>query len=107
MAYLELHKINNRATPSEFCNYKHALLLYKIIHTELPMKDWVDLSFQQTLSTRCKSFNFFETNNFKVGNNLICNILCAINGKIDFDQKNESFESYKVKSKLIFINSPQ
>ena len=61
MSYIELHKINNGATPIEFCNYKHALILYNLINSELPMDDWIDLNFQQTLSTRCRSFNFVKT----------------------------------------------
>ena len=85
MSYIELHKINKRATPVEFCNYKHALLLYKLIHTELPGLDWIDLNFQQTLGARCKSFNFFKRNNYRVGENLMCNRLSSINGKIDFE----------------------
>ena len=105
MSYIELHKINNRATPIEFCNYKHALLLYKLINTELPGLDWIDLNFQQTLGARCKSFNFFKISNFKVGGNLICNRLCSINGKIDFQLMNKGFDSYKVECKHIFINS--
>ena len=103
MSYIELHKINKRATPFEFCNYKHALLLYKLIHTELPKLDWIDLNFQQTLGARCKSFNFFKRNNYRVGENLICNRLSSINGKIVFELMNTSFDSFKVECKRIFL----
>ena len=105
ISYIDLHKINKRATPVEFCNYKHALLLYSLIHKEIPIEDWVDLNFQQILGSRSKNFNFVRTKNYRVGGNLICNRLSTINGKLDLDLINESYDSFKVKCKNIFINS--
>ena len=67
MSYIDLHKINKRATPMEFCYYKHALLSYNLVHNELPIEDWVDLNFQQILGSRSKNFNFVRTNNYRVG----------------------------------------
>ena len=45
MSVAELHKINNRATPKQMCEYKHALQLYKLISLELPKADWVLISY--------------------------------------------------------------
>ena len=72
MSYLELHKINNRATPTEFSNYKHALLLHGLIHTEIPISDWIDLNLQQTFNSRSTTFSIVKNNRYKIGENLIC-----------------------------------
>ena len=103
MSYLELHSINNRATPEMMCKYKHSLLLFKIINHEIPGTDWIDLNFQQTFSTRSGKFNFFKTNNYKVGCNNICNRLIVLNNKIEYDLVYRSFDSYKIKCKELFM----
>ena len=105
MSYVELHKINNRATPNEFCNYKHALLLHKLIHTEIPSSDWIDMNFQQNFNNRSTKINFFKNNRFKVGENLMCNRFNILNGKIDYDMINLSDDSYKIKCKSLFLVS--
>ena len=58
ISYLELHKMKKRATPSEMSEYKHTLLLVKLVNTEILVGDWVNLRFQQTFSKRSNSFNF-------------------------------------------------
>ena len=105
MSYVELHKINNRATPNEFCNYKHALLLHKLIHTEIPSSDWIDMNFQQNFNNRSTKINFFKNNRFKVGENLMCNRFDILNGKINYDMINSSNDSYKIKCKSLFLVS--
>ena len=81
MSFVELHRINNRATPKKMCDYKHALQLYKLFSLEIPKVDWVDLNFQQVFSGRAWTFNFGKINNYKVGLNLICNRFHSINIK--------------------------
>ena len=103
MSFIELHRINSRATPTQMCDYKHALQLYKLISLETPKVDWVDLNFQQVFSGRSRTFNFAKTNNYKVGLNLICNRFHSINGKIDYSWMEESFESFKLLCKRMFL----
>ena len=103
MSYLELHRINNRATPTEFSNYKHALLLHKLIHTEIPTLDWIDLNFQQTFNRRSTTVNFVKTNRFKVGENLMCNRFGVLNGKITHEMLNLGTDSFKVNCKSMFL----
>ena len=52
MSFVELHRINSRATPTQMCDYKHALQLYKLTSLETPKVNWVDLNFQQVFSGR-------------------------------------------------------
>ena len=85
------------------CNYMHALLLHKLINTELPLHDWVGLNFQQTFSPRTRTYNFIKTNHYKVGNNMLCNCFHIINNKLEFDLVDEVFETYKVSCKPILL----
>ena len=77
--------MNNRATPTEMCDYKHALLLYKVANEQLPIGDWVRFNFQQQYSSRSSIFRFLKENNYKIGLNSICNRLHSINDKIRYD----------------------
>ena len=103
MSFAELHKINNRATPKQMCEYSHALQLHKLINLELPKADWLDLNFQQVFGGRTRTFNFAKTNNYKIGLNLICNRFHSLNGRIDYSWMNESYESFKIRCKKMFL----
>ena len=103
MSYIDLHKTNNRATPTEFSNYKHALLLHKLVQTEIPNLDWIDLNFQQTFNRRTTTVNFVKTNRYRVGENLMCNRFGVLSGKITHEMLNLSTDSFKVKCKSMFL----
>ena len=107
MSYRELHSINNRATPDQMCLYKHSLLLYKLINLELPHLDWIDINFQQNFNNRSSYMNFFKTNRYKIGENIISNRLHIINAKIEYDWIMWSFDSFKLKCKKLFLNAAQ
>ena len=107
MSYRELHSINNRATPDQMCLYKHSLLLYKLINLELPHLDWIDINFQQNFNNRSSYMNFFKTNRYKIGENIINNRLHIINAKIEYDWILWSFDSFKLKCKELFLNAAQ
>ena len=51
MSFFKLHKLNERGTPTQMCIYENVILLYKLINSEIPELDWIDLNFQQSLST--------------------------------------------------------
>ena len=105
MSYIELHKTNNRATPTEFSNYKHALLLHKLVQTEIPNLDWIDLNFQQSFNGRETFFKFFSTNNYRVGSNNICNRMSILNGKLPLSSVEKSFESFKIFCKQTILGT--
>ena len=73
MSHLELHTLNKRATPDQMCVYKQAMVLYKLIETQSPIADWIDLNHQQSFNRRDTYFKFFSINNYRVGCNNICN----------------------------------
>ena len=103
ISFIQLHSINKRATPTQIMNYKHALLLYKIFNNKLYSKEWLALNFQQTFNARTDTINIVDTSRIKIGKNSATNRLKLINGKITFDSLNLSWNSYKIKCKIIFL----
>ena len=103
ISFIQLHSINKRATPTQIMNYKHALLLYKIFNNQLYSKEWLALNFQQTYNARTDTINIVDTSRIKIGKNSATNRLKLINGKITFDSLNLSWNSYKIKYKIIFL----
>ena len=83
--------------------YKHAILLHKLYNGNLQKADWLDLNFNQNLTSRQTMFNIIKTNNYLVGNNILSNRLSVINNKIELNDLNMSLDSFKVKYKKEFL----
>ena len=79
--------------------YKHAILLHKLYNGNLQKADWLDLNFNQILTSRQTTFKIIKSNNYLVGNNLISNRLATLNGKVDLKDLHLSLDSYKIKYK--------
>ena len=65
--------------------------------------DWVSLNTQQYFNGRNNKFQVFNMSNYKVGRNLLVNRFKTLNNKIDYLWFNESFNSFKIKCKTIFL----
>jgi hypothetical protein len=103
ISYVDLHIKYKRALPSNFCVYKHCLLLYRVFNNMIPRKDWLDLNFQM-INTRRQTY--FEVQNhsvYKVGNNILTNRLSCLSKKITLDMLNLPMEPYKIKCKSMFL----
>ena len=85
------------------CAYKHALQLFKLYNSTVMSEDWMSLNFQQNFNRRNNKIQIFNVSNYKVGENLLTNRLKSLNNKIEFNWLNESFNSYKVKCKKLFL----
>ena len=105
ISYNRLHYLNKRATPNEITVYKHALLLHKTYNNLTMSIDWTNLFFNQHFNARYNLVKFFNTSKYKIGNNILANRFIVLNGKIDFDCLNETFETYKIKCKQTFLPS--
>ena len=103
ISFRELHLSNSRATPNQMIKYKHALLLFSIFNGMTPTKDWIDLNFHQTTTSRQKNFKVIQRSNFKIGKNIICCRLTTINNEIPFQWLNLSRDAYKLKCKNKFL----
>ena len=98
-----LHYINQRATPIQYTNYIHALLLHKIYNDETMSTDWIDMYFNQHFNQRDPTLKFFNTSTYKIGNNLLANRFTILNGKIELSWLNEPYNSYKIKCKAVLL----
>ena len=102
-SYESIHRLAKRGTPNQMCTYKHALQLFKLYNSTVMSEDWMSLNFQQNFNRRNNKIQIFNVSNYKVGENLLTNRLKSLNNKIEFNWLNESFNSYKVKCKKLFL----
>ena len=55
-SFVNIHKNCKRALPSQIIEYKHAILLHKLYNEQMPVSDWVELNFNQVLTSRQTHF---------------------------------------------------
>ena len=103
LSFLCIHKINNRATPLAFMQYKHSLLLHRIYNFEAPKAEWLGLNFYQRFSGRHNCFGIIKSNQLRVGLNIAVNRLSLINDKIPLEWVNLSYTGFKIKCKEKFL----
>ena len=73
--FIDLHKLNKRATPNQLLIYKHALLLFNVNNENQPSAKWLALNFNQILTSRQTDFQILKSNNYRVGLNITSNRL--------------------------------
>ena len=100
---VKIHEINNRALPTQICTYKHALMLFKLTISHEPSREWVNLNWQQIITSRQIHIKVFNTSRFKIGGNIMVNRFHILNGKILFEWLNLSLESFKIRCKELFF----
>ena len=104
ISYDLLHYINKRATPNQITSYKHALLLHKTYNDEESNLNWINLFFNQQFNARERFVHLINTSKYKIGINILSNRLKILNGKIPLEWLNETFESFKIKVKVLFLS---
>ncbi len=95
ISYVDLHKLHKRALPSNFCTYRHCLLLYKLFNNKIPKRDWLDFNFQLINTRRQTPFEVLNCSVYKVGNNILSNCLSCLNRKLLLDILNLPFAAFK------------
>ena len=106
MSFRKLHEENCRATPEQFCKYKHWLLLYNLYNNQIPTTEWISLNFNQNFNLKKLAFEAFNNSNYKIGrNNMISNRLTYLNYKIPFDWFTKEKHCCKIICKQKFIVS--
>ena len=103
-SFTNVHKNCKRALPIQIIEYKHAILLHKLYNDQIPVSDWVELNFNQILTSRQTLFKVTKNNNFKVGNNKLTSRISILNGKIPLKDLNLSLNAFKVKYKKIMLS---
>jgi hypothetical protein len=102
-SYENIHTLTKRATPQQLSTFKHAILLFKLYNKTMSTSDWVKFNFQQILTSRQTNFMVIQNNNYKIGNNLLCNRLTHLNNKIPLYWFSLPFEKFKLNCKEKFL----
>ena len=93
MSFDTLHQLNKTALPSQ-------IMRYKLFNNKVPQMDWVQLNFDQILSSLFWNNNwaFIQSWQKCIGKPFV-----LINNEIDLDWLNLSLEGYKIKCKVRFL----
>ena len=103
LSFKDLHEMAGRATPNRLAKYKMSLQLYKTVEHRCPTSEWVSITFNVINTSRQSNFAINSTNRLRVGYNSLSNRLSYLNGLIDLNWLNLSFDSYKMKCKKLFL----
>ena len=102
LSYNNLNEMAGRATPNKLMDYKLALQLYRVVNNQVPVPDWVHLNLYNIQTRRQTTFATLKNNRLKVGMNTISNRFYHLNGKINLDWLNLSYDTFKIKCKNKF-----
>ena len=97
--------MTKRALPDQMLKYKHALMLYKLYRQCIPNEEFIGLNFQANLNQRLQYHNFIKRQNYSVGSNILLNRLCCLNNEILQSMTDETYLSYKIKCKKLFLST--
>ena len=103
LSFDNLHEMAGRATSDQFQKYKLALQLYRTFNLQVPTQDWVNVNINFRNTSRQIHFHTHKSNRLKIGMNMLSNRFFYLNGKIELDWFNLSFNSFKVKCKKLFL----
>ena len=101
--HTEIHQMTKRALPDQLIKYKHALMMHKLFRQCMPDIEFMHLNFQANLNQRLSHHTFVKTQNYTVGNNILLNRMQCLNNTITKAMTDESFTSYKLKCKELFL----
>ena len=76
---------------------------YKLYNTREHSLEWLHLNQNQILTSRQTFFQILKSNSLRIGLNALANRLASINGKIELSWLNLTYESFKIKCKILFI----
>ena len=103
ISFIDLHKLNQRATPESWMVYKHAIMLYRLYNGADHSTEWQWLNFLQILTSRQTTFNCQRGHKLKVGSNALANRLNILNGKLPLSWFNLEISTFKVKCKSLLL----
>ena len=95
----------DRALPDQIIQYKHSLMMFKLLRQCTPDNEFVHLNFQANLNQRLQYHTFLKRQNYTVGNNILLNRMCTLNNTIPKDMTNGSYTTYKLKCKELFLKT--
>ena len=103
--HTEIHSMTKRALPDQMLKYKHALMMYKLFRQCTPETEFIQLNFQANLNQRQQYHSFVRIQNYTIGNNILLNRMSCLNNTTTHSMTNESYLSYKIKCKELFLKT--
>ena len=103
-SFVNLHKNCKIALPHQIILYKHAIFLHEFYNERTPNLEWIELNFNQILTSRQTVFKITKNSRFNIGNNILTARLTAINNKIDLKDLKLSLDGFKVKYKKLLLS---
>ena len=100
-----LHVMAKRATPDQLMLYKVSLQLHKTFNHSIPITEWNQLNDNIILTSRQTKFKTRKKNRLRLGMNQMSNRFWLLNDKIPLEWLNNSFETFKIKMKVMFITT--
>ena len=103
--HTQIHNMANRALLDQMIKYKHSLMLYKLLQHCTPSEEFIQLNFQANINQSLQHHNFLKIQNYSVGSNILLNRMCSLNNIIPHKMTNESYLTYKIKCKNLFLTT--
>ena len=101
----EIHRMADRATPEQMCQYRHAVQMYKLVNNVICEDEFVQLNFQMYDNERNQKVTFLKIQRYDVGKNILLNRFYDLNNLIDKQWLEMSLETYKIKCKALFLQT--
>ena len=96
---LKTSQVHLDAMESYINIHKSCNLTPQLYNDQLPEADWIELLFNQILTSRQSHFKISKSNVSKIGNNKLATRLSILNGKIPLKDLNMTINSFKLKYK--------
>ena len=93
----------DRATRSMFTNYKPALKLFHIYHTESLTTEWLRPNYNQVLTSKQAPFHINKDDTLTMGMNAMTNKLHNPNDKIPIKLLNTTYSQFRIECKSKFL----
>ena len=103
ISFESLHKHCKKSTPNQLTLYNLSLLLYKVFNETNESNEWLHFTNQIISGSRQQRFEIYRTNNYTIGNNVLCNRLFCINKRIELNLLNLPYPLYKRCMKKEFL----
>ena len=94
-----------RAPPDKMCQYRHAILMFKLFRNVICENEFVQMNFQLYENDRHPKLKFIKNQKYGVGKNILLNRFCDLNDVIEKKWLDLSLETFKIKCKALFLET--
>ena len=89
----------------EMMSYRLSIQLHKLYNGNQHNEDWVGLNYQKNFNNRQRFVQINDESAIRIGKNVLMNRLGILNNKIEYEWLNQSLNTFKIKSKKLFLTN--